>query len=292
MPVGRVSGDVAATWRSPVLHCCLTGALLWCLSSAVNATQPVFDAHIHYSEDVWEALPPGKALQKLGEAGIHRAVVSATPAEGAERLYRADPARVVPFLRPYLSRAHRYTWHRDPAIPDWLRAQLGRIPYRGIGEFHVFGADATSPVVQDTIDIARQRGLVLMAHTDLAGIAAILARAPDTDVIWAHAGFDVPLDELQALLEAYPRLWLELSFREGIVEEGVLTPAWRRFLDAYADRCLAGTDTYTPGRWADLAGLVEETRQWLAQLPDAQASRIAHDNAARLFGQPVPPGTP
>jgi predicted TIM-barrel fold metal-dependent hydrolase len=72
----------------------------------------------------------------------------------------------------------------------------------------------------------------------------------------------------------------------------VLTPAWRRFLDAHADRCLAGTDTYTPGRWADLAGLVEETRQWLAQLPEGQASRIAHGNAVRLFGPPGLPGTP
>jgi hypothetical protein len=292
MPAGRVPVDEAAPRCRPFLQRCLSIALLWCLSSAVNATQPIFDAHIHYSEDVWEALSPGQALQKLGEAGIRRAVVSATPAEGAERLYRATPARVVPFLRPYPSRAHRYTWHRDPAIPDWLRAQLGRIPYRGIGEFHVFGDDANGPVVREIIDIARQRGLVLMAHTDPVGLAAILARAPDTDVIWAHAGFDVPLDELQALLEAHPRLWLELSFREGILEGGVLTPAWRRFFDAHAGRCLAGTDTYTPGRWADLAGLVEETRQWLAQLPEAQASRIAHDNAARLFGPPGPSGTP
>mgnify|MGYP000727124471 CR=1 FL=1 len=86
--------------------------------------------------------------------------------------------------------------------------------------------------------------------------------------------------------------WEPVLASGGTVALGVLTPAWRRFLDAYADRCLAGTDTYTPGRWADLSGLVEEARQWLAQLPDAQASRIVHDNAARLFGQPVPPGTP
>ena len=142
------------------------------------------------------------------------------------------------------------------------------------------------------LDEPGPRQLVLMAHTDLAGIAAILARAPDTDVIWAHAGFDVPLEELQALLEAHPLLWLELSFREGMLEAGVLTPAWRRFLDAHAGRCLAGTDTYTPGRWAGLAGLVQETRHWLAQLPEAQASQLAHDNAARLFGPPGPSGTP
>ena len=220
----------------------------------------------------------------LSEAGISRAVVSATPGGGAERLYRAAPDRVVPFLRPYPSRAHRHYWYRDPEIPSWVRAELARIPYRGIGEFHVFGADAASPVVQDVIGIARERQLALMAHTDPEGIATILAQAPSSDVIWAHAGFDVPMADLQDLLDAHPRLFLELSFREGMLRDGGLTPAWRAFLVKNASRCLAGTDTYTPGRWAALADLVDETRQWLGQLPADVASRIAYGNAAALFG--------
>jgi hypothetical protein len=205
----------------------LTGGLLLCLSAAAAAALPVFDAHIHYSADVWDAIPPGRAMAMLSAAGISRAVVSATPAGGAERLYRAAPDRIVPFLRPYPSRAHRHYWYRDPEIPSWLRAQLARIPYRGIGEFHVFGTDAGSPVVQEVIGIARERQLALMAHTDPEGIAAILAQAPANDVIWAHAGFDVPIADLQDLLDAHPRLFLELSFREGLLQDGRLTPAWR-----------------------------------------------------------------
>jgi hypothetical protein len=50
----------------------------------------IFDGHIHYSSDVWDTLPPQRALELLTEAGITRAVVSATPGEGAERLYRAE----------------------------------------------------------------------------------------------------------------------------------------------------------------------------------------------------------
>jgi hypothetical protein len=245
---------------------------------------PVFDAHIHYSEDVWAALPPERAMEKLIAAGIPCAVVSATPAGGAERLYRAAPERVVPFLRPYTDRSHRYTWYRDPGVPAWVRAQLTRIPYRGIGEFHVFGEDASSPVVQQVIAIAQEQRLALMAHTDTEGIGAILAQAPDSDVIWAHAGFDVPIAELQALLDAHPRLMLELSFREGMLEPGRLTPAWRNLLVGNSQRFLAGTDTYSPGRWAALADLVAATRDWLQQLPADVASRIAHGNAARLFG--------
>ena len=247
------------------------------------APLPVFDAHIHYSEDVWGAIPPGRAMAMLSAAGIDRAIVSATPGDGAARLYREAPARVVPFLRPYPSRAHRYTWYRDPDIPSWVRAELSRVPYRGIGEFHVFATDAASPVVQEITAIARHQGLVLMAHTDAEGIALILAQAPDTDVIWAHAGFDVPIAVLQSLLDAYPRLYLELSFREDMLNDRGLTRDWRDFLVVNAERCLAGTDTYTPQRWAGLAGLMDETRQWLRQLPDEVATRIAHDNAAELF---------
>ena len=54
----------------------------------------IFDGHIHYSSDVWDKLPPQRALELLTEAGIERALVSATPGEGAERLYRAAPLAV------------------------------------------------------------------------------------------------------------------------------------------------------------------------------------------------------
>mgnify|MGYP001812128840 FL=1 len=248
------------------------------------AISPVFDVHIHYSEDVWDLISPARAMALLTEAGISQAIVSSTPGEGAERLYRQAPERVVPFLRPYRTRANRYDWFRDPEILSWVHARLERVPYRGIGEFHVFGDDAGSPVVQEVIEIARQRGMTLMAHTDLAGIALILAQAADTDVIWAHAGFDVPLADLQSLLDTHPRLYLELSFREGMMSGGRLTPAWHDFLVNNSGRCLVGSDTYMPQRWADLPGLLDETRLWLSQLPVDAATRIASGNAERLFG--------
>jgi hypothetical protein len=181
---------------------------------------PIFDAHIHYNEDIWEAIPPREALDRLTRAGITRAVVSSTPTEGVERLYRLSPERIVPFLRPYPTRAHRRMWFRDAQIPDWVRARLARMPYRGIGEFHVFSERAKTPVVREIIRLARQRRLCLHAHTDLAGMEAILEQAPDIAVIWAHAGFDVPLLTLRGLLDGHPQLYLELSFREGIIQDG------------------------------------------------------------------------
>ncbi len=248
----------------------------------------LFDGHIHYSADVWDKLSPRRALELMTEAGIARALVSATPGEGAERLYRAAPDRVVPFLRPYAGREHRYTWFREMATMEYLQAQLARLPYRGIGEFHLPGDAAGSPVVAALVRLARERDLAVQAHTDLVGIRALLAQAPDIPVIWAHAGFDVPATTLRELLAKYEQLYLELSFRAGMNDAaGQLTPSWVALMTDFPDRFLTGMDTYTPGRWVELPALAAETRSWLQQLPEDVAARIAYGNAARLF--PIQP---
>ncbi|MDH3899792.1 MAG: amidohydrolase [Gammaproteobacteria bacterium] len=264
----------------------LVSLLLWLPVATIAETRlPVFDAHLHYSEDVHAMIPPEQALEMLSEAGILRAVVSSTPGPAAEVLYRLAPERVVPFLRPYFTRAQRYTWFRDPELPALLRAQLDRIPYRGIGEFHVSGTNADSDVVRAVIRIAQQRQLVLHAHTDLEGLEFILAETGGTTVIWAHAGFDVPVTTLRRLLDQKPRLLLELSYREGITEAGQLTPVWRQFFSDYPRRFLVGTDTYNPTRWAEITDLAAEARHWLAQLPAGIADQIAYGNADRLFSE-------
>jgi hypothetical protein len=243
----------------------------------------IFDAHIHYSSDVWDKLPPQRALELLTEAGVTRALVSATPGEGAERLYRVAPERVVPFLRPYASREQRYTWSRDAGVMGYLHQQLARIPYRGIGEFHLSGEDARNPVVADVVRLARERGLALHAHTDVTGIQALIAQAPGIPVIWAHGGFDVPETSLRDLLAKHKHLYIELSFREGLTEAGKLTSVWYQLMTDFPRRFLTGMDTYKPGRWVELPALAAEARGWLQQLPQDVAHAIAYGNAARLF---------
>lgn len=244
----------------------------------------LFDGHIHYSADVWDKLPPQRALELMTEAGIARALVSATPGEGAERLYRAAPDRVVPFLRPYAGREHRHTWFRDAETMAYVQEQLARVPYRGIGEFHLPGETAGSPVVAALVTLARERDLALQAHTDLVGIQALLAQARDIPVIWAHAGFDVPATTLRELLVMYEQLYLELSFRAGMTDEaGQLTSVWYALMTDFPTRFLTGMDTYTPGRWVELPALAAETRSWLKQLPEDVAGKIAFGNTARLF---------
>ena len=268
---------------SLLMRVCIVLLLPLAAVSAEEQHIPLFDAHIHYNADVWDALPPARVLERLTEAGITRALVSATPAEGAERLYRLDPGRVVPFLRPYVRRSARYTWFRDENVHRYVREHLARIPYRGIGEFHVFGDDARTAVVAELIQLAREHQLALHAHTDRAGIMAILEQAPDIPVIWAHAGFDVPVSALLYLLEGHGQLYLELSFREGITRDGELTPEWEALFADYPQRCLVGMDTYTPGLLVELTELAIAARRWLRQLPADIAAGIAYGNAERLF---------
>jgi len=255
---------------------------VWQMATA-NPKPDIFDGHIHYSSDIWDKLSPQRAFELIDEAGITRAMVSATPPEGAERLYRHAPERVVPFLRPYRSREDRTTWTGDPTILDYITEQLTRLPYRGIGEFHLFGDDARTPVVAELIEIARKRSLALHAHTDLEGIEVFLSKAPDIPIIWAHGGFDVPEKTLRQLFGKHPQLYIELSFRHGITEEGELTAVWRQLFSDFQTRFLLGMDTYTPQRWVGLPELADEARSWLRQLPDEIARDIAIGNADKLF---------
>lgn len=247
-------------------------------------TAPLFETHIHYNEDVWDAIPPADAIARLDRAGIRHAFVSSTPTDGTERLHALAPDRIVPLLRPYRRYADRRDWFEDPELVARLEARLDRFPYRGIGEFHVFGNDASTPVMQRLYDLAGERGLFLHAHADTDAIVRILAHAPALTVIWAHAGFDVPTDTLGALLATHPNLLIELSYRSDIAPGGELAGDWRRLFTAHPDRFLVGMDTHVGGRWAELDTLVAETRGWLDQLPDDVAQQIRFANAARLAG--------
>ena len=244
----------------------------------------IHDGHIHYDQDVWETLPPADAISMLKQQNIKRALVSATPAEGAEMLYRVDPEVVIPMLRPYKSWRHRYLWFNDPDLETFLLEHLARVPYRGFGEFHVFGEDADSIPMEEMIELARQRKLALHPHTNLEGMRIILEKSPDINVLWAHGGFNVPVATLRELLDTYPKLYIELSLREGMLDdEQRLTPEWKQFLVDYRTRFLVGMDTYKPSRWADLPEIAAETRGWLAQLPEAVAADISRNNLDRLF---------
>ena len=246
---------------------------------------PLFDAHVHYNKDIWQAIPADDAIRRLKKQGIRRAIVSSTPANGAIKLFKQDPGLVIPFLRPYRTPDDRRDWYKNPGILKYVRSQLNRFDYRGLGEFHLFGSQVNTPVMKGILALARKKNLILLAHSDHETIDALLAAAPDLTVIWAHGGFNVDVNIITKKLKQNRNLVIELSFRDGITEKGVLTPNWRKLFMTYPSRFLVGTDTYIGQRWLDLPELTDHYQGWLKQLPRHIAEAIAYKNGERILAR-------
>jgi hypothetical protein len=265
-------------WLIWFLGTALTGA-----APAAGAELPIIDAHIHYSADAWEMLPPEDAVRLLREAGITRALVSSSGDDGTIKLHEAAPDLIVPELRPYRRRSDLSTWMHDETVIPLMEERLGRYRYVAIGEFHVFGADADLPVVRRTVELARRHRLFLHAHSDADAVQRLFGQDPDARVLWAHAGFDRPAN-VRAMMLRYRRLWADLAFRNDHAPNGRLDPEWRALLEEFPDRFMLGTDTFAPERWHYVGRHAEWSRGWLADLPAELAEQIAWRNANALFG--------
>ena len=270
-----------------VSHYLATLIFLWLmgLSQTFAGEFPLFDAHVHYQEDIWQGIPPDDAIQRLKKQGIQRAIVSSTPADGAIKLFKQNPELVIPFLRPYRSPADRRDWYKNPDILKYVRSQLDSFDYQGLGEFHLFDSQVKTPAMQEILALARKNNLILLAHSDHETIDALLTAAPNQTLIWAHGGFDIDVNIVAKKLKLNRNLYIELSFREGITEQGLLVPEWRELLMTYPSRFLIGTDTYTGQRWLALPELTDHYQGWLKQLPRNVAEAIAYKNGERIAAQ-------
>ena len=260
-------------------------ALLAVLAAPVVAqTQlPIFDAHLHYSHDAWERLPPKEAVALLRQAGLKRAMVSSSSDEGTQKLYAEAPDLVLPSLRPYRSRGEIGSWMHDPGIANHLESRLKQYRYVAIGEYHVYGADADLPVVRRVVQLAREHKLFLHSHSDADAIERQFKQDPDARILWAHAGFDSP-EKVREMLRKHKNLWCDLAFRSDHATMGRVDDGWRAAFLEFPDRFLVGTDTFTPERWHYVVEHARWSRQWLADLPREVAERIAWKNGEDLFG--------
>lgn len=244
---------------------------------------PLIDAHIHYSHDAWDMLPPKEAVAVLRRAGLRKALVSSSSDDGTLKLYAEAPELIVPELRPYRSRGELGTWFRDETVIAHLEARIRRFRYVGIGEFHIYGADADSPVMRRVVELAKAHGLLLHAHSDAEAVERIFGQDPTARVLWAHSGFAAP-EKVREMLRKYPTLWCDLAFRNEHGSGGKVDPAWREAFVEFPDRFMVGTDTFTPERWYYIEEHAAWSRAWLADLPPDLAERIAYRNAEALFG--------
>ena len=246
------------------------------------AELPIFDAHVHYSHDAWDNLPPKDAIAILRKAGLKRAVVSSSGDDGTQRLLAEAPDLVVPSLRPYRTRGDVSTWVRDDTVATFLEDRLRRQRYAAIGEFHLYGADAELPVPKRMVALAKQYGLVLHAHSDTDAIERLFRQYPDARILWAHSGFERP-EAMRDMLRKHRNLWCDLAFRSDQGPGGKVPAEWRAVFTEFPDRFMVGTDTYTPERWHYIVEHANWSRAWLADLPPALAERIAWRNGEALF---------
>ena len=257
--------------------------LLAALTTGAGAPDlAITDTHIHYSRNSWSLYSPQAVLSILAAAGITRAFVSSTPDEGTVRLYGLAPERIVPVLRPYREEGDAGRWYQDPGVVPYLEERLARGGYRGIGEFHLEGSAARSGVVRQVSALAARHRLFVHCHCDVEAVEVLLGLGGPVPVLWAHAGMSVGPAAVGRLLDAFPRLRVELALRSDVAPGGQLDPAWQSLFLRHADRFMVGTDTWIPSRWADLADVQRGTRAWLRQLPADVAERIASGNAERL----------
>ena len=263
---------------------------------------PLFDAHLHYNEEAWQSAHPlDDALGRLQRSGVRAIVANSRPNDGTKALAaaRAQTAAagvtVVPFVRLYRNRDDYSGWFNDPSIYEMVLRELaaGTLsgPYRGLGEFHLYdSANANGPVARQLMQLAQDKGLVVLAHVDDTAIDLLMAHAPKTRLVWAHTGIGgAPVGRVRSLLQRYPLLMGELSYRPGLTEgAGRLSAEWKALLSEFPNRFLVGSDTWVNQRWQGYEGLMQDAREWLGELDATTARRIAWDNGAALYGLPAP----
>lgn len=257
--------------------------VLWLAAAPLRAAElPIFDAHVHYSHDAWENLPPKEAVAILRKAGLKRALVSSSGDEGTQRLVAEAPELIVPSLRPYRSRGELGTWMHDDSVITFLEERLRKSRYAALGEFHLFGADAELPVAKRMVALARQYKLVLHAHADADAIERLFTQYPEARILWAHSGFERP-EKVAELLRRHKNLWCDLAFRSEHGSGAKVPAEWRALFTEFPQRFMVGTDTFTPERWFYIVEHANWSRAWLADLPAPLAEAIAWRNADALF---------
>lgn len=245
---------------------------------------PIFDAQVHYNENVWDKVSVKAVLNTAEQKNIPWLLVASLPNEGTWRLYEGDAERVIPMLVPYQTREERDTWFEDAKTLTYMQQAIESRPYRGIGEFFLFDGQVDTPTVRGMVELARVHGLVLHARSDPNAIRQLFELGPDLRILWAHGGMFTPPETIGQMLARYPRLWVEISHRGDVAPQGKLNPDWRELLQRYPDRFLLGSGTYSIEYWYQFRYFFDNYRSWLKRMPTEVAERIAFRNGLELFG--------
>jgi predicted TIM-barrel fold metal-dependent hydrolase len=253
------------------------------------AELPIFDAHMHYKQPAWQPFPVQTVIELMDKSGVATALVSSSPDDGTIMLWEYAPERIVPELRPYHGQASASNWTKAPGMLDYLKQRLAAYPHRGIGEFHIHTLDPSDrDFLKQVARLAAERQILIHLHSDAKPVQLFYEFEPALTLIWAHAGMSEPPEVIGPMLDRYPKLYADTSYREhDILGDGTIEPRWRTLIMRYPDRFMVGSDTWVNHRWENYEALMDLNRRWLSQFPREVAEKIAYRNAETLFGRKV-----
>jgi predicted TIM-barrel fold metal-dependent hydrolase len=210
----------------------------------------------------------------------------------------------------------------DMYAADHIRRVLLTFPgvFSGIGEFTIHkefvsskvaggAASLTNPALDRILDFAGEAGLVALLHNDVnvpfpkpgqdpyivAQLRAVLARHPNTTVIWAHVGLGRivrPVKDQLAMLDralsnpALAHVYIDISWDETakyITASPEAVAATAALINKYPDRFLFGSDVVAPTSLdAPMAVYNDYQPLWNALTPEA-SQKVRMGNYQRLF---------
>jgi predicted TIM-barrel fold metal-dependent hydrolase len=222
-------------------------------------------------------------------------------------------------FHPFLSGFNPNDKNSDAHIQRMLDLNPGL--WQGIGEVFTRHDDLTAITAGDTpranneamtriYHLAAENDLPVMLHSNitskrernplyLAEIEEPLRNHPHTRFIWAHAGtskeihrhqvqMDFLLPTLTRLLEAYPNLYIDLSWSlltpYLLDKAGKPRPEWVALVERFPERFMLGSDVV--GRFNKLGKEMRRFDPFLDALPEAVARKVARDNFLAVLPKP------
>lgn len=263
---------------------------------AADYAGPLIDAHSH--------VPDARAIDAY-VAAMKRHNVSKVVLLGVGGIQKNDPALIAAAVK-------KYPDHVIPGIPvpdpesesaaTRIDAELAKGSARAIGEVHVrqvsrkINRDPSQPAFVKVLGVAARHKVPVVIHQELddratTALERALKAAPQTTIVLAHGGESAP-QRLEGLLARNPNLVVDLSGMHFLrtprlaSENGPLDPDWKALVERHPERFLMGVDVWSPRLFepAMLDRLMRWTRRMLGELRPDVAERVAHANAARLFG--------
>ncbi|OCW23038.1 amidohydrolase family protein [Pseudomonas sp. S3E12] len=222
-------------------------------------------------------------------------------------------------FHPFLSGFNPNDKNSDAHIQRMLDLNPGL--WQGIGEVFTRHDDLTALTSGDTpranneamtriYHLAAENDLPVMLHSNitskrernplyLAEVEEPLRNHPHTRFIWAHAGtskeihrhqvqMDFLLPTLSRMLEAYPNLYIDLSWSMLtpylLDDGGKPRPEWVTLVERFPERFMLGSDVV--GRFNKLGEEMHRFDVFLDALTEDVARKVARDNFLAILPKP------